>query len=220
MTTVKRQKLKIEMIHDIVCSWCPVGYSNIKAAITNLNIDVEFHFLPFELNPNMANEGESIANYFSRQMGWDKTKLIEYQTSLVNTAAKAGVSIDFSKRTHYYHTRHAHLLIHWAKQFNKQTDLNEQLIKAYFKDGLDISNLRVLLDVAESIGLDRQEAMDALTSSQLSQELAQKTTRVKTVNIRSVPAFIINEKTLIAGSNSVEYFEDILSSLFNEIVAA
>ena len=47
MTTSSTKKLKIEMVHDIVCSWCPIGYSNIKTAINNLNIDVDFHFLPF-----------------------------------------------------------------------------------------------------------------------------------------------------------------------------
>ena len=102
MSTLNRQKfkvkqLKIEMVHDIVCSWCPIGYSNITTAIKNLNIEVDFRFLPFELNPNMDSEGELIAHYFSRQMGWGNEKLIDYQTSLVATAKKADVSIDFSK---------------------------------------------------------------------------------------------------------------------------
>ena len=47
------KKLHIAMIHDIVCSWCPIGYNNIKATINNLNIGVDFHFFPYELNPDM-----------------------------------------------------------------------------------------------------------------------------------------------------------------------
>ena len=220
MTTLNSKRLKIEMVHDIVCSWCPIGYSNIKTAINNLNIEVDFHFLPFELNPNMVIEGESIANYFNRQMGWNNDKLLKYQGSLVATAAKAGVKIDFSKRTHYYNTRNAHLLMHWVERFNKQTDLNEYLIKAYFKDGLDISNLTVLLNIAETLGLDRQETKNAMTSTHLNQALEKKIARVKTLNINTVPAFIVNGNTQISGSNSVEYFEDILSSLLDEVISA
>jgi len=139
-------------------------------------------------------------------------KLLAYQQSLVTAAAKSGVIIDFSKRTHYYHTRNAHLFMHWAERFNKQTQLNERLIKAYFKDGQDISNLTVLLNIAEELGFDRRKTNTALTSSELSQGLDKKVARYKTFNISSMPAFIINETTLIFGSNSVQYFEDTLST--------
>jgi len=211
------EKLHITMVHDIVCSWCPIGYNNIKTAIENLNLEVEFHFIPFQLNPNMHEAGESIASYFKRQFGWNETKLHNYQHSLVNTAANAGISIDFSRRTHYYNTHNAHLLMHWAEQFNKQKLLNERLIKAYFNDGSDISNLTVLLNIAEEVGLDRKQANIALASSRSSQELQQELTRksqrYQNFDISSIPAFIINNNELISGSNSVGYFEKTLSKL-------
>ena len=201
----------------------------MKTAINNLAIEVEFSFLPFQLNPNMGEDGELIANYFSRQFGWNEGKLRKYQQSLVVTAAEAGVSIDFSKRTHYYNTHNAHLLMHWAERFNKQTVLNERLIKAYFNDGLDISKLSVLLDIAQDIGLDRQQTNTAMTSvlpkkepnkepkqvpnQALGQELGTKVQRYKKFNLTSVPAFIINNSVLICGSNSVEYFEQALAKI-------
>jgi len=220
MKGLNSKKLKIEMIHDIVCSWCPIGYNNIMSAIKKSNIDVEFHFLPYELNPFMGEQGESIVSYFSRQMNWNERKLHDYQQSLVTTASKAGVIIDFSKRTHYYSTRSAHLLMHWAAQFNKQLALNECLINAYFKNGQDISNLTILLNIAEELGFDRQKTKTALTSKQLNQELDEKVSRVKVLNLSSIPAFIINETTLISGSNSVGYFEGILSEFSNESLSA
>ena len=216
-------KLHIAMVHDIVCSWCPIGYNNIKTAIKNLNIEVDFHFLPFQLNPNMGENGESIANYFNRQFGWNEVKLLNYQQSLVKTAAEAGVSIDFSNRTHYYNSHNAHLLMHWAERFNKQTVLNERLIKAYFNDGLDINKLSVLLDIALEIGLDREQTHTALTSplsnKKLNQELAKKVQRYQTFNLSSVPAFIVNNSVLISGSNSVDYFDQALLKLSETINA-
>jgi len=220
MNKLGPKKLKIEMVHDIVCSWCPIGYNNIKTAIKNLNIEVDFRFLPFELNPKMGEGGELIASYFNRQFDWSEHKLLAYQKSLVTTAAEAGIIIDFSKRTHYYPTKNAHLLMHWAEQFNKQIDVNECLIEAYFKDGQDISELTVLLNIAEKLGLDRQEANRALTSAELKQDLSQKVLRYKAFNISSIPAFIFNENTLISGSNSVQYFEEILAKFINETSTA
>jgi len=217
------EKLQITMVHDIVCSWCPIGYNNIKTAIKNLNIEVEFHFLPFQLNPNMDEDGESIASYFKRQFGWNEVKLHNYQHSLVKTATNAGISIDFSKRTHYYNTQNAHLLMHWAEQFNKQKLLNERLITTYFNDGLDISNLTVLLNIAEEVGLDRRQTNIALASSrsnhELQQELTKKTQHYKDFDNSSIPSFIINNNELISGSNSVGYFEKVLSKLIKTIHA-
>jgi predicted DsbA family dithiol-disulfide isomerase len=203
------------MVHDIVCSWCPIGYRNIQKAIENLAIEVDFHFLPFELNPGMPEEGELISSYFKRQQGWNTATLLNYQTSLVKTARAAGVNIDFSKRTHYYNTRNAHKLIHFAESFDKQLIANEHLIEAYFKNGLDISNTNVLLDIAEEIGLERAAAKDVLSSIKIEQSLEYKINRQKDFKILSIPAFILNEDTLISGSNSVEVLEDILLKYIN-----
>lgn len=206
-------KIKIEAIHDIVCSWCPIGHSNLKVALKRLENKIEAHisYLPFELNPEMPEEGESIASFFKCRQGWTPVALHDYQKSLVKTAESAGVIIDFSKRTHYYNSHNAHKLMHWAEQFNKQTAVNESLIEAYFKQGLDISNTGVLLDIAEQLGMDRMLTQSALSSTQLVQALEEKFERQKTFKLSSIPAFILNGDILISGSNSVEFFEKTLS---------
>lgn len=209
-------KLKIEMVHDIVCSWCPIGYNNIRKAINNLKIDVDFRFVPFEINPEMGESGEAIADYFKRNAGWDEDQLREYQTKLVRNAKDADIVIDFAKRLKYYNTRKAHLLMHFAERFNEQMSLNERLIKAYFSQGLDISNTEVLLNVAAEVGLPKNMTSSALFSPEINQELDIKIERRSTVKVRSVPAFIVNENILISGSNSVDFFERTLSKTIGE----
>lgn len=204
------------MIHDIVCSWCPIGYNNIKAAINRLNIEVDFHFLPYELNPDMDDKGELIENYFARQKGWNESQLLDYQKSLIKTARDSDVIIDFSKRKYYYNTKRAHLLMHLAESNNKQEALNELLIKAYFKEGLDINNISHLLDIAEEVGLDKINTQKILTSTRSYQELSKKTERYKLFNVSSIPAFIINNSILISGANSIDFFENELTKLIDK----
>jgi predicted DsbA family dithiol-disulfide isomerase len=180
-----------------------------------LGIEADIHFLPFELNPNMPKEGETIDYYFKRRQGWLAENLQDYQDSLVKTASDAGVTIDFFKRTHYYNTRKAHKLMHWAEQFNKQTAVNESLIDAYFKHGLDISDTDVILDIVEELGMDRVATQNALTSKQLAQALEKKIKRQQGFKVDSIPAFILNEDTLIAGSNSVKFLENTLSNFID-----
>ncbi|RDH84752.1 MAG: hypothetical protein DIZ80_04605 [endosymbiont of Galathealinum brachiosum] len=210
---MSKVKIKIEAIHDVVCSWCPIGYNNFKTALKRLEDEVEAHitYLPFELNPDMPEEGETIVNYFKRKQKWSSATLKDYQESLVKTAQNAGIVIDFIKRTHYYNSRKAHKLIHLAEQFNKQNAINESLIEVYFKQGLDISNTDVLLDIAEQLGMDRVSTQKALSSSELTLVLEKKIERQKALKLHSIPAFIINEDTLVSGANSVEFFEKVLS---------
>lgn len=204
--------LKIEMIHDIVCSWCPIGYSHMRKAISQLNINADFHFLPYELNPDMSETGEAIDRFFERRHQWSQSKLLDYQENLVAVAASADVSIDFAKRTHYYNSGKAHQLMHWAESYNRQNELNELLIDAYFKHGLDIGSTTILIDLVEQLGLDSAKAKQLLNSSAAEERLLLKKQRVQQLALPSIPAFIINNKTLITGSNSVNYFEQALRS--------
>lgn len=204
--------LKIEMVHDLVCSWCPIGYSNITKALRNLNIEADFRFLPYELNPDMAVEGEAIDDYFKRRNQWDSQRLLEYQKNLLGVATSAGIDIDFSRRTHYYNSAKAHRLMDWAEGYGRQQQLNDLLIDAYFKRGLDISKSLILLSLVESLGLDSSEAEHTLNSNEFKQPLQFKKQRVEQLSLSSIPAFIIDDSTLISGSNSIRYFERVLKS--------
>jgi len=209
--------LKIEMVHDTVCSWCPIGYANLKQALRNLELEADIHFLPFELNPDMGPKGEDIDDHLARRYQWTQLKQQEYRKHLLAVAKQAGVCIDFSQRTHYYNSNKAHRLMHWSESYNRQKVLNELLIDAYFKRGLDISNTQVLLDLVEGLGLDRSEAEQALKSDEVCQQLLLKQKRVQKLGLTSVPVFIFNEHSLVSGSNSVEYFEQIILNLTETI---
>ena len=95
--------------------------------------------------------------------------------------------------------------------------MNDLLIDAYFKRGIDISNIQKLLDLVEQLGLDRSLAEHALVSDEISQQLLLKKKRVQQFKISSLPAFIFNERTLVNGSNSIEYFEQVILSLTKKI---
>jgi len=204
--------VKVEMIHDIVCSWCPIGYNNLKRAADSLSnrIETDIRFLPFELNPEMPAEGEDIAHLMNRRMGMGEQQIKNYRRNLISVGEAAGVHFDFSKRTHYYNTRVGHLVMHWAESKGKQLDLNEALIPAYFSEGKNVGDMAVLDGILSSIGLDGDEVRQALNKDAFSQSFRIKQQRVATLGVRSIPAFIVNDNRLVSGSNSVEFFKEML----------
>ena len=208
--------LKIAMVHDMVCSWCPIAYHNMQGAIKALKLAVEFEFLPFELNPNMPKEGLPIRDYFKHNFQWSDQKLDKYQAQLVKTAKEAGVTIDFDLRNHYYNSHHAHKLMHWVHQFGKQNQFNIALIKAYFEQGLNIGKPRVLLTLIEQLGLDQNAAKMVLTDPESTLQLKQRANEYRDFNITTIPAFILDDNHLITGSGSVVEFIQALKSNQNQ----
>lgn len=213
-------KVKIEAIHDLVCSWCPIGRSNLKAAVKLLDkqIEVEIKYLPFELNPDMSSAGETIEDYFMRRNGWTKEQFMHYRTDLVGVAKEAGLIYDYSKRTHYYNTAKAHRLVHFAQVFQKQDAVVDALTEQYFTQGVNLSEDKNLLDIATSVGLDRVQVERALSSDEvgdISKNIQHKYDRVREFAAGSVPAFIINGEELVRGANSVEFFVQYFTQLAN-----
>jgi predicted DsbA family dithiol-disulfide isomerase len=212
------EKVTVEVIHDLVCSWCPIGRSNLIEAIKVLGkqIEVEIKYLPFELNPDMSPVGETIEAHLMRRNAWTKQQFINYRTDLTGVAKEAGLIYDFSKRTHYYNTAKAHRLVHFAQMFKKQDVVVDALTEQYFTQGMNLSEDKNLLDIATSVGLDRDQTERSISSSgdaDISEDIQHKYDRVRELGMGSVPAFIINGTEFVRGVNSVEFFVRYLSRL-------
>lgn len=52
------KKLQLDIISDVMCPWCVVGYKNLEQAVSELGLEqpIELEWQPFELNPDMPQE--------------------------------------------------------------------------------------------------------------------------------------------------------------------
>lgn len=202
------QNLKIEMIHDVVCSWCHIGYRHLSHALDILQHEfrAEIHYLPFQLNPDLAQDGVEIVTHLRQRHGWSRTEAADYRAKLLTTAQQSGVLIDFNKRTHYYNTDAAHRLILLAQQTDRQRDVHRRLLHAYHVEGKNIADIQVLLELAETIGLEKKFVLNALYSETINQQMHKHAERVASFAVQSVPAFVFNNDRLLSGSNSSDFF--------------
>ena len=61
--------LRIDIVSDVMCPWCIIGYRQLAIAIEERNVLHEIHWHPFELNPYMPPEGQD-----GRQHVMEKTR--------------------------------------------------------------------------------------------------------------------------------------------------
>ena len=207
--------LQIDIVSDVVCPWCAVGYANLSKALDQVASDIEanIQWHPFQLNPHMPKEGQAIDEHLAEKYGLDETQLKQNQQHLINAGQQSGVEFNFDQRSRIFNTLDCHVLLDFAQTQDKQTQLKLALFHAYFTDGLNISDQAVLIEVAQSVGLEKAHIEKALADDALREQVKNEEDKYKSLGINSVPAFIINNQYLISGGQPVDSFVRALTDI-------
>ena len=206
--------MRIDFISDIVCPWCAIGLYSLEAAAARIpGLTLDLHFHPFELNPGMGPEGKDIEEHLAQKYGASPEALAGTRQAIRERGAALGFEFRMEARSRIYNTRDGHRLLHWADEAfggAVQRTLKVALLKAYFTEGRNVSDLAVLLDVAVAAGLPADGARELLASRRYDDEVTAAEAEVHRQGIHAVPAIVVNQRHLIQGGQSVEVFEQLL----------
>ena len=211
---MESEKLKIEIWSDIVCPFCYLGKKKLQQAINKLGVSeiTEIIWHSFQLDPDFpVDYSMPSTKYISEKKNIPAEQLHEMHQYLENQGKLYGIDFQFGKALSF-NTYNAHRLWQWTKKFNKINEAKEALFKAYFTNGIDLSQNINLLNVIENLGLDRTEAEKILSSDSFEQELEEDRYQSRQLGIRGVPYFLINNKEVINGAQDDKVFENVLSS--------
>jgi len=207
--------LKIDFVSDIVCPWCAVGLGGLEQALAELKGEVaaEIHFQPFELNPQMAPEGENVVEHIGKKYGSTPEQSQKNRTMIRERGAEVGFTFNYDDDSRIWNTFDAHRLLHWAETEGKQAELKKALLKAHFTDQRNPSDHEVLADIAAEIGLDRARATAVLASDQFAAEVRQREAFYQQAGITGVPAVIIEDRYLLTGARPAQAYVEALRQI-------
>ena len=208
-------KLRIDFVSDISCPWCVIGLKSLEQALARVAdvAEAELHFHPFERNPQMAPEGEDIAEHLPRTYGATEEQGAKTREMIRARGAEVGFRFEMDKRSRIYNTFDAHRLLHWAELQGRQRELKLALFEAYFTKGESPASHEVLARVAGEVGLDPSDAADVLAGGAYADEIREQEEFFQRQGINSVPAIIINQRHLISGGQPAEVFEQALRQI-------
>lgn len=214
--------LKIDFVSDVVCPWCAVGLGGLTTALDQLKdegIAADITFQPFELNPQIAPEGENIVEHIGRKYGSTPEQSAQNREMIRARAAEVGFDMKMGPDSRIWNTFDAHRLLHWAHQTapEKQESLKRALFTAHFTENRNITDARVLTEAAEAAGLDRAEAGEVLASGRYAQEVRGAEDLWRARGITSVPAVVVEGKYLISGGQPAAAFEEALRKIAAEV---
>ena len=207
--------LRIDFVSDISCPWCVIGLKSLEQALANVGdvATAELHFHPFELNPQMAPEGEDIGEHLARKYGASEEQGAKTRAMIRERGAELGFDFAMDKRSRIYNTFDAHRLLHWAELQGRQRDLKMALFEAYFTNGENPGAHDVLTRVAQEVGLDATEAAEVLATGAYEEEVREQEAFFQRQGISGVPAIIINQRHLITGGQPPDVFEKALRQI-------
>lgn len=208
--------VKIDFVSDVSCPWCIIGLKELEQALERVGdmVEAEIHFQPFELNPNMPPEGQTLVEHVAQKYGSTPEQFSERRAVIRERAANLGFTIALPpEEGRVYNTFAAHRLLHWAGVEGRQRELKMALFEAYFTLCRDVSDPEVLADSAEKAGLARQAAMEVLDSGRYAEDVRSAEQTWQSKGISGVPAIILNDRYLISGGQPAEVFEDALRAI-------
>ncbi|MFC6269857.1 DsbA family oxidoreductase [Frigoriflavimonas asaccharolytica] len=211
-------KLKIDIVSDVVCPWCTIGYKRLEKAISELGIEeqVEIEWQPFELNPNMPAEGQNVNEHITEKYGSTTEQQNQSKIMMTKAGAELYFKFDYFDEMRMVNTFDAHILLEYAKEFGKQTELKMALTKAFFSDRKDVSKKEVLKEILLEVGLNAEDALAKIEDKETRAELRKTQDYWKSMGINSVPTIIFNRKSAITGAQPVETFKQVLTDLLSE----
>ena len=195
--------MKIEVVSDVICPWCFLGKRRLDKALAMVpEISAEVIWRPFFLDPSIPAEGLSREKYMKDKFGNRDLKAMH--KPLEEAGAKDGVPYEFDKITRTPNTLDAHRLIRWAKQAGKQEALVEALFLAYWRDGKDVGDHKVLVEAGTVAGMDGMEIAVLLKGDTDKRAVMEEVEKSYQLGVQGVPTFIIDNKYGVSGAQEAE----------------
>ena len=205
--------MKINVFADTICGWCFIGHANLNNALKKFpNVKFNIHHVPFQLNPDMPAEGILREKYLEIKFGGKDFAAPMYENMRLK-AKESGMNFNLEKIKKTPNTVLSHLLVNLSKKFNLQNEIKEKIYQSYFVNGLDIGDMKILINIAKQNNISENAFKDFINEKNI-ENINSKILVAKEKNISGVPFFEIG-KDFISGAQSSIQLESVIKSNLN-----
>jgi len=154
-------------------------------------------WLPFQLNPDLPESGITREEYVARKFG---TRGKGVNERVLLAGRQVGIPFDYEQMKVQPNTLNAHRLMLYAERKGRQDELAEELFRAHFTAGANLTDAEALGDIAARAGLDRKAVVTYLASQEGRDTIAKADVEARSNGIGGVPFFIFNRKIGVSGA--------------------
>jgi predicted DsbA family dithiol-disulfide isomerase len=157
-------------------------------------------WLPFQLNPDLPEEGISRQAYIERKWGPAGNKYERVSA----VGREVGIDFAFNDIKVQPNTVNAHRLMLYGAKHGREDEVAESLFAGYFKEGANLTDRKALADIGARAGLERDLLEDYLDSDEDKDEILRGDLEARQSGVSGVPFFIFNRKVAVSGAHEPE----------------
>lgn len=207
--------IEIQVFSDLTCPWCFIGKTRLENAMEIFATDpnapaVTVVYKSFRIAPTVPTDfAGSTDDYLREYEGMPAGHVQAVLDHVTAAGLREGIAYDFG-RVRQTNSGRAHQLVQFAKSRGLQGEMVERVYRAFFVDGENISDLDTLAGLAAEVGLDRSEALAALTAGDFERAVSDDEARAGEFGIGAVPFYVINDAVGVSGAQERDAFLEIL----------
>jgi predicted DsbA family dithiol-disulfide isomerase len=117
--------------------------------------------------------------------------------------------LPYGARSNTYNSRLAQELGTWADTKEGGGAIHEKIYQAYFVDSKNVSDINLLIELAESVGLDGAEALKVLKERTFKAAVDDDWEKARNMGVSGVPTYVAGG-TSVVGAQPYEALEQLM----------
>ena len=200
----------IKVFADTICGWCFIGQIKLNKALKNFpETEFEIEHIPFQLNPDIPQEGIKRDQYLKIKFGGKEFAQPMYDR-MTEEAKKEDLNFNLNNIKKTPNTVLSHLMIKLAEQTNVQNQVKEKIYHSYFIEGLDSGNKEILINIGSEFNIKESEVNNFFNSDNI-EKVNSYIGITKEKEINGVPFFEIG-KDVVSGAQSSTKLENVIKA--------
>ena len=205
--------IQLDIYSDPICPWCYIGTIHLERALETLNenpFQIKWH--PFQLNPEMPKNGMDRKKYLEQKFGSISGFASAYRPVIEHTK-NFNIDLKLDKIQTTPNTMNAHRIINWALLEDCQNKIVSELFKAYFVNGLDLGNNKILAKLASKYFMDEKSILRLLNSDNDISKIIDKDRTARRMGIKAVPMFIVADQYAVSGAQTADLWQTVVKDI-------
>jgi len=208
--------MQIDVVSDTVCPWCFIGKRRLaKALAARPEIEFDVRWRAYRLDPTVPPEGYDRKAYLAAKFG-DGERVKAMGDAIRAAGDSEGIAFDTARILKTPNTLDSHRLVRWAGTAGVQDEVVERLFRAYFEDGRDIGDRKVLTEIAEDAGMDSELVRYLLVQDADREIVEREDSLAHQMGISGVPTFIFASKYAASGAQDPAAILQIIDKVVSE----